>query len=189
MELTQDILKELLHYDPDTGVFTWLERDIKWFGHCRYGSAECDKFNNKHAGNIAGCVHTQNGEKDYIIIGINILGNKKRMRANILAHLYMTGEFPNGDIDHVDGNGINNSWKNLRDVSHQENGKNCKLNKDNTSGFNGVTWDSGANKWRVQLRLGKRCIYGGIFENIEDAIEKRKQMNIEHGYHKNHGRR
>ena len=61
MKLNQEILKELLHYNHENGIFTWLERDVKWFSHCKYSDAECSKFNNKHAGNIAGCIHTQNG--------------------------------------------------------------------------------------------------------------------------------
>lgn len=61
--------------------------------------------------------------------------------------------------------------------------------KNNSSGFTGVCFDKNANKWRVDIRVDGKLIYGGLFDILSDAIDRRKEMNIEYGFHKNHGRK
>ena len=74
--------------------------------------------------------------------------------------------------------------ENLRLVTHKENCQNRRLRKDNTSGFNGVMFNKNKNKWEVYLSNK----YIGDFNNKEDAISKRKEINKNSGYHKNHGK-
>lgn len=165
--LTQTELKKILHYDPETGDFTWL---IKVAAGIKIGR-------------VAGGVGTFPGGKKYRRISIN----NKHYRAHRLAYLYMTGEFPTGQNDHGDGDGTNNVWDNLRDVDQFENSKNRRLQSNNTSEFTGVGWDKEALKWRARIGVnGKRKLLGR-FKEKKDAIAARKAANVLYGFHKNHG--
>lgn len=73
-------------------------------------------------------------------------------------------------VDHIDGNTLNNTKRNLRICTQLENQKNRNnLNKNNTSGFRGVSWDKARNKWTAQLSLKYKHIYLGRFDSIEEA--------------------
>ena len=180
MKLTQKILKELLHYDQETGVFTWLERDIKWF-NCN-DPKYAKTWNNRFANNTAGCYNNDTEYLQILIFG-------KKYYAHRLAFLYMNGEFPNNDIDHKDQDRKNCSFDNLLIADAFMNQKNATMKSTNKSGFNGVHFDNGAGKWRVRITVDNKKIHGGLFDNIEDAINKRKQMNIQYGFSENHGRK
>lgn len=99
----------------------------------------------------------------------------------------MTGSFPSEQVDHINGNGIDNRWCNLRDVSASENNKNIRLNSLNKSGISGVYWSKNKLKWHAQLKINGVTVHLGSYSNIFDAacivITARKR----HGYHKNHG--
>ena len=161
-QLTQAELKSQLHYDPETGIFTWLSS----------GSG-------RNADGVAGCIFTGESGKKYIIIGINW----KQYLAHRLAFLYMTGKFPPKQTDHKDGNGLHNWWSNLRAVTNKENQKNQRLRSTNTSDFTGVCWHRASEKWRVQI--GKKHV--GLFTCKLEAIAVRQAAQIDHGYHPNHG--
>jgi len=182
MKLTQKILKELIHYDPETGVFTWRYRDIKWFVHCKNPEGYCKTWNVKFAKKVAGCY---NPETRYLVI--SILG--KTHYGHRLAWIYMTGEFPDIETDHIDQDRKNCKFENLRSVSVLVNQQNATMKSNNSSGFNGVHFDNHAKKWRARIVVDNNPIHGGFFINLEDAIKKRKQMNVQYGFHENHGRR
>jgi len=125
--ITQDQLKKLLHYDPETGVFTWLVDCVKCY-----------------AGELAG--HT-NHYNTRVRIGIN----RKSYMAHQLAWLYMTGEWTSL-IDHKDRNTRNNSWENLRAATVSQNGGNAKLATDNNTGFKGVSFRRGRYRAKCQRK-------------------------------------
>lgn len=186
-ELTQKELKELLHYDKETGIFTWLERSVEAFGHCKNPEGQCNAWNSRNSGKIAG-VKRKDRKLFYIRIFITLNGNGKGYQAHRLAFLYLDGEFPPYSVDHVDGDGTNNTRINLRKVSDQENKKNRSIQLNNTSGFNGVNWSERNKRWRVRIKIHGKEISGGHFVNKKDAIQKRKQMNLKYNFHENHGR-
>jgi hypothetical protein len=164
--ITQDQLKEILHYCPETGVFTWLgnRRSVK-------------------KGAIAGCVWTSHEGKRYI--HIRVYG--RTTLAHRLAMLYMTGEFPEHEVDHQDGNGCNNVWSNLREVTRSENMQNMRKTSANTSGVTGVVWDRKNKKWRAQIGY-RSCNYPlGRFHDKEEAIAARKAAEVFYNFHENHG--
>jgi len=164
--LTQKELKKLLNYDPKTGIFTWKSRDSK-------------AWNTRRSGKTAG----QFDRGGYILIGI--LG--KRYLAHRLAFLYMTGNCPHDQTDHIDHDRGNNKWNNLRAVTQAENQRNRALAKNNTSGLSGVHWSKSNKKWMVRVKVNRKRIYLGSFSTKDEAIKVRKAAEIEHNFHVNHG--
>lgn len=177
--LTQQDLKKLIHYNPSTGVFTWHKRDIKYFHR------ECDWkiWNSRFSGKTAGWVHNHHAGKKYI--DVRILGNT--YKSHRLAFLYITGSFPENDVDHINGDGCDNRWANIRDVTVAENNKNARLHSRNKSGFVGVSWHKKTGKWRAYLSVQGNAFHLGLFDDLDDAIDARKLANIKYGYHFNHG--
>lgn len=145
-DITQEYLKEILNYDPVTGIFT-----------CK------SKRGKKHPGQIAGCVRNR-----YLTITLNY----KRYHASHLAWLYVHGKFPNNYIDHINNNPMDNRLENLREATLQQNQWNKGLQKNNTTGFKGVSIDkSVANGKRYRARAktnGKEKIIG-YFYTPEEA--------------------
>lgn len=161
--ITQSELKKLLHYNPDSGIFTWLVS--------RRGTAK--------AGTVAGFINCGG----YLIISVK----GKQYKAHRLAFLYMEGDIP-VQVDHKNHVKNDNSWNNLRAASYKINTKNRSLSSNNKSGFNGVAWNKPTKKWRVRIQVNGKYIYLGIFINIEDAISARKQANKKYNFHANHGK-
>lgn len=154
-DLTQEYLKSILHYDPVTGFWTWL---------IARGSVK--------KGTSAGSVM---GKENYYYLNITIDGTN--YLAHRLAHLYMTGEWPENHVDHEDSDGLNNIWENIRKATRSQNLGNQKTHSNNTSGFKGVCWDKKANKWVVRIQVDKKSRTIGYFkkEDIDkasDAYEK-----------------
>ena len=165
--LTQSRLKELIHYNPDTGFFTWIAR-IKGI----------------QIGSKAGCVHKNktNGYR-HVFIGID----REQHKAHRLAFLYITGDWPKKEVDHEDQDGTNNKWSNLRDVSHFKNQQNMSKPSDNTSGVVGVCWHKTYSNWTARIKVNGKQYFLGCFKCFNDAVIVRKMAEYEHGFHKNHG--
>lgn len=163
--ITSDMLKISLSYDPHTGLFRWLV-----------------KKPNANIGDIAGTKRKHDG-KTYIIITLS----GKKYRAHRLAFLYMTGKFPELLCDHINGDGTDNRWCNLREVDHKNNNRNMRLRSDNTSGVAGVYWNKKDKRWQVTLKTGESRGYIGQFKLLEDAVKARLEAETEHNFHQNHG--
>jgi hypothetical protein len=164
-----DTIKEVLDYNQETGTFTWKVR-----------TAQRIKI-----GDIAGSISKSATSFGYL--RIKLFG--KSYLAHRLAWLITYGSFPNGILDHIDGDKLNNSIKNLREVTRKENMQNTKLREDNTSGFNGVYFHQQRKKWVAYITEDNKMIYLGIFKNKEDAISKRIEADKAIGFHQNHGKR
>jgi hypothetical protein len=147
--LTQERLKELLHYDPETGIFTWLVRPC----------------NSMQVGNLAG-TYDKNGY-------LRILYKGKLYMGHWFAWLYVYGKWPDNEIDHINGNPSDNTILNLRDVTRKQNMENKKVYKNSKTGYPGVTWHSRDKKWSVRIgHYGKR-ISLGYFDDLNEAISAR----------------
>lgn len=77
-------------------------------------------------------------------------------------------DFPD-QIDHKDRNPRNNLLSNLRPATHAQNRMNCKISSNNTSGYPGVIWDKKAQKWRAQIRVNRKLIHLGLFDDPKEA--------------------
>lgn len=163
--ITQKRLKELLHYDPETGVFIWLARS---------SAASRVKI-----GSEARCLTS----KGYIWIMID----GRRYYAHRLAFLYMTGKFPVDQTDHDNHIRHDNRWDNLNEATNTTNHKNQSMPRNNSSGRMGVRWRKDIGKWHAQIRVDYKLIHLGYFINIDDAIKARQAANIKYSFHQNHG--
>lgn len=108
-------------------------------------------------------------------------------RVSRLIFLIETGRWPNGQVDHADGNGLNNSWDNLRDVTDQVNHQNCRLYSSNKSGVPGVRWRESIKRWVAVIDIEGTRTHLGHFIEKENAINARRAAEVEHGFHVNHG--
>ena len=161
--ITQKALKDFLHYDPETGIFT---------RRFATGTAK--------AGDVAGGV-MKTGYHRISVDGV-------RYYTHRLAWLYIHGEFPPNHMDHIDGDPLNNRIDNLRAVTRNENMKNMKLCSTNKSGKHGVYWHKKAGKWAARLHHKNKPIHLGLFVDFDAAVKRREDAEIEYGFHANHGR-
>jgi len=175
--IDQETLKDLVKYNPETGVFIWRHRNKKHIDCPRVLKA----WNTKSAGHEAGRID----QKGYM----RIMVGGHATRAHRLAFLYMTGKYPSGQVDHINGAKDDNRWGNLRDVRPIENQRNMKIRTDNTSGVMGVRWHAECRQWVAYITIGGRQQYLGIFADWFDAACARKSAEARHGFHQNHGRR
>jgi len=143
-KLTQARLKELIHYNPETGVFSWVK------SHRGVRPGQCGRVT--YAGYHEICV-------DHTLY-----------RSNRLAMLYMKGYLPERLVDHKNRITTDNRWENLREATYSQNAANVSLKTSNTTGCQGVVWDKARGKWRVQIRIDGRKTNLGRFECVDEAI-------------------
>lgn len=155
--ITQEKLKEILSYDPLTGLFTWKVRDENSVG--------LKIWNTRYANTTAGTICPDNR----IVINIRTPeGKVKRYMAHRLAWLYEHGYFPLEDLDHIDMNPRNNAISNLRLATRAENLQNkIKAHKNNSTKLLGV--HTHRNKFRARIRINNKEIHLGIFNTKEEA--------------------
>lgn len=136
---SQALLRELLHYNPDTGVFVWAKKT-------------CKKV----------VVGREAGSKTHPYCNIRIGG--QFYAAHRLAFMYMLGHCP-PLVDHADGDSRNNCWANLRPATVTLNAANSRRRSDNKSGFKGVAWNGQRAKWRAMIRVNGKRVDLGHFDD------------------------
>jgi hypothetical protein len=148
--LTQERLKELLKYDPETGLFI----------------RKINTRNSINAGSVAGCLDTSG----YIKIKVD----SKLYLGHRLVFLYVNGENPKHQVDHINGIRNDNRLINLREATHSENEQNQKrAHKDNKyTGLIGSTFDKSRNKYKSQITVNNKSIHLGLFSTAIEAHEK-----------------
>jgi hypothetical protein len=145
--LTQERLKELLSYDPETGVFTNLVL-------------------RNHKSARAGAVAGSKNQRNYVEIRIA----NRNYYAHRLAWLYMLGEWPPALIDHIDTDCSNNKWANLRSATHRQNQQNRRRAiSGKIGGMLGANWMESKGKWRARIRIDGKETHLGLFATKEDA--------------------
>lgn len=167
MPITAQEILEWFSYDPNDGIVRWKKKPNRNIPIGRsVGFAWNDGTNHYTRTMLGG---------RYIFV-------------HVVAFVCMTGEYPSGDVDHINGNGQDNRWINLRDVSHSVNGRNQKMNRRNRSGVMGVIFHKASQKWLARIALNGVEQHLGVFENKAQAISARKSAEQLYGYHPNHGR-
>jgi hypothetical protein len=156
-KLTQKRLKELLYYDPDTGLFYWKVT---------------------RGGRLAGTIAGYYPHNWYPKIRVdNILYDSHR-----LAFLYMEGYFPEYEVDHKNRIRDDNRWENLRHVSQSCNVKNRSLFKSSKSGVTGVCWHKRNHKWRSYINAEDEIKYLGSFSTLKEAAQARWEAEVKYDY-------
>lgn len=175
------LLLQSLDYDPETGKLFWKIRTPDMFKHVKMTQESgCRRWNTRHAGTEAfTCV--DGGYKRGAVHGV-------WMRAHRVAYAIHYRKWPDGEIDHINGNRTDNRIINLRDVPHSVNSKNTILSPKNTSGTSGVCFDKTSKKWKVRVVKDFKRITLGYFLTLEEAAACRKAAESSFGYHPNHGR-
>ena len=167
-ELSKERADFLFDYDEFTGVLTWKNKPSP-------------RANRVILGSVAGNLFC---DDRYLQTSVD----QKKYMVHRIIWLISYGCFPAEQIDHIDGNGLNNRLSNLREVSDAENKKNLPMRSDNKSGVTGVSWHRKANKWISQIQVKGENNYLGIFTNLEDALKARSEAEIKLDFHRNHGR-
>lgn len=145
-----DLLRQTLAYDPDTGVFTWA---VTRRG--RNGRSD--------AGQVAGGLQSAGGYRRISIGG-------QSYQAHTLAWLWVHGKFPQGDIDHINGQKDDNRIANLRDVSRSVNLQNMRKPRNtNTSGYLGVSLFKRTGKYTAEITINYQKKNLGYFSTAEEA--------------------
>ncbi len=153
-ELTQTHLKKLLSYDQETGEFRWLlGRGVT-------------------KGTVAGYVDEM-GYRRIMIDG-------KMYRASHLAWLYTHGVLPRRFIDHKNRIGSDNRIENLREATDSQNSMNCKIRSDNTSGYQGVSFDKRQKKYQAYINVNGNKINLGYFKWVVRAAAIAKLARMHH---------
>ena len=140
-----ETLKALLHYDPDTGHFTWL----------RMARPNVSAMVGKRAGFLTDLGYRR----------IKVDGGC--YAAHHLAWLYMTGEWPASEMDHANRDRDDNRWSNLRLATRSENMRNTRTYKNNSTGQRGVR--PSGSKWTARIDINKRAVWLGTFPTFEEA--------------------
>jgi hypothetical protein len=166
MKLTQTLITKLIEYDPNTGVVTRIGRIVRG-----------DRIKKHHY------IPTARSTHGYLQMTIC----DKTYDIHRLIFLLIDGQFPTDDVDHIDGNRINNKWVNLRKVSRGVNLHNLGVKSNNTSGVTGVGLHKTTGKFRASI-----CSHGvqehlGVFNTIEEATRVRHAAEIRLGFSVDHG--
>ena len=140
-------MKSILNYDPETGIFTWI-----------------NPKNGRPKNKVAGCKNNQG----YIFI----THNGKKYQAHRLAFLYMEGYLPENFVDHINRIKDDNRWCNLREVSSQCNMQNKRHAHTNKSGVTGVQ-KSGKYGWAAFIKLPEKLMYLGYSKYLDEAVRMR----------------
>lgn len=160
MTVTAERLRELLSYERETGVFTRL----------------VNRSSNALAGSVAGCVASTGKGRKYFVIWID----GKLYYAHRLAWLHVHGRWPDDDVDHVDGDGTNNKISNLRAATRSQNMMNTFAQRNNKSGFKGVSLDKPNKKWVAKIQVNGHQKHLGLFKTAAEAHAAYVEATTEH---------
>jgi len=147
MELTQERLKQLLNYKPETGEFCWVEGSRKRGRHL------------SRVGHKIGRGYLQ------------VMLDGRQYLLHRLAWMFVYGSFPDVHLDHINGNPTDNRIENLRCANFTQNNQNRGRQSSNKCGFKGVYYCKKKRRWVSQICANKKKRHLGVFSSAEEAYE------------------
>jgi hypothetical protein len=176
---TAEDVRRFLRYEPDSGKLFWLPRSASDFISGRWSAeASAKRWNTQNAGNEA---FTATDARGYKIGAIKCLS----LPAHRVCWAAHYGEWPADQVDHINGDRTDNRIANLRLATNRENSINSAKNKNNTTGFTGVSRHRG--RFRAQIKVYGRQIFLGYFDCPEAAYKAYCAAKDEHGFSERHG--
>ena len=176
-------IAECLEID-DAGDLVWRTRPRSHFATQRAFST----WNSKHAGKKAGSISLNpKSVTSYRVLVMNIAGKQVHLYGHRVAWAIHYGEWPAGYLDHIDGNGLNNTISNLRIVDMAESGTNKPAQRNNKTGVPGVSIDR-RGRYRVYGCLAGESMHLGYYTDFFEAACAKKSFEAANGFHVNHGR-
>jgi hypothetical protein len=143
-------------------------------------AVRCSRWNKNHAGKQAFDTAHPVG---YLVGALF----QQKVYAHRAAWAVMHGEWPDGEVDHINGNRKDNRLCNLRSVTRAENTRNRCMTAQNTSGYCGVSWREELGKWRASIGVGGRSQHIGVYASLDDALAARQAAQAKHGFSERHG--
>lgn len=177
-----EVLRQLLRYEPETGKLFWRERAPEWFdGGDQTDVQRAASWNKRFSGKEAFTTVAAGGYRMGTVL-------YEKLYAHRVIWAMVGGCWPRDQIDHINGNKLDNRFENFRDVTPSDNGKNKRLRSDNISGHHGVHWDNVNQKWVSIVMNGRVRRHLGRFSELSQAVASRKRAEADCGYHDNHGK-
>lgn len=177
IEVSIDMLRNLIRYEPDTGEMFWRERPSSMFKDGFYSADTLARsWNSRYSGKKCGCGDTGG----YLRVSVH----DRLFLAHRIAWAITYGEWPDEDIDHINGDRSDNRLRNLRTVTKAQNQRNQKKFRNNTSGVCGVYFIKSSKKWVAQI-AGHHI---GTYNTRGDAAKARRADQRDRGYSARHGR-
>jgi hypothetical protein len=156
---SQSRLRELFDYDAAAGALIWRPRPLSDFKNHQ----ACNACNTRFAGKVAGSINKVKGYR-------NIRIGCAQYRAHRLVYAWHHGACSADlQIDHINGNRLDNRIENLRLATHAQNNQNVSKRRNNTSDFKGVSLHQQSRKFRAQICINGRKKHLGIFATAQEA--------------------
>lgn len=156
---SQQYLKESFDYDESTGIITWKRRPIHHF----HDERTMNKWNTRYANMRAG-YKSKVFKSDHEYYWRMSLDNHP-YDCHALIWVWLYGKYATL-IDHYDGNSLNNTKVNLRETSTSKNIRKGKIQRNNTSGYKGVSYRNDTGKWAVRLKVNRKYKSLGSYDDI-----------------------
>ena len=164
-KITQDLLQDLVSYDPDTGILLWQERNARHFtATSRSAQHQASHWNSRWAGKKAFNCMTAKG---YLRGSLN----SRAYLAHRIIWIITTGQDAVDEIDHKNGNKCDNRITNLRAADRFLNCQNRSSVLGSTSNYIGVSWSAHMGKWRSQIIRKNKPTHLGYFDCEIDAAK------------------
>jgi hypothetical protein len=155
-----ELLRKLLRYEPETGKLFWLPRGLEFFKDARNWKRWTTLFSGKEAFAVR-------SNDDYFrgkILGCEI-------KAHRVIWAMQTGAWPENQIDHIDHNGLNNVWINLRTATQSQNNANKRRQEKCSSLYRGVCWAKRERQWVASIKKDKKNCFLGYFSDEKMAAQ------------------
>lgn len=180
-DITVDLLRQLLRYEPETGKLFWRHRSPGMFTPTNNKTAEqlCRWWNGRFAGQEALTATGPENCRQGRVLSTPVYAHQ-------VAWAMQTGAWPAHEVDHEDGDRSNNRFRNLRDVTHAENMKNKRLYKNGNGVIHGVAKHKTRGTWQAYITIDGKRQYIGTYACWGQAVNARKLY--ERDFHSNHGR-